>query len=198
MTEDYQRILTFLGEAEKLKSTLRHNWTTTGRQEDSAQHSWRAALFFIIMHELRPLDVDPYKTIMMLLIHDLPETGYGDIPGFVKDTNVDEHTQHKLREAEAAKQLYALLPSSIGEKFTALQEEFERGETKEARAAKALEKVESQLQHLESGPHYWSDEERGEHMLTYPDKAVDTLADTHIAAVWKLIRAEIHKITYPT
>ncbi len=197
MDDQYQQLLKFLNEAEKLKSTLRHNWMTSGRQEDSSQHSWRAALFFIMAQELWQFNADPYKTLVMLIMHDLPEAKYGDIAGFKKVTNLGEHTQHKLREQEAAKQLYATLPAPLGEKFTQLQEEFEKGESPEAKIAQALEKIETQLQHLESGPKYWSDEERGDHMLHYPDKAVDNLNDEHVAKVWKIIQREIHRLTYP-
>ena len=35
----------FIKEAEGLKSTLRTAWTAEGRQESTAEHSWRLALF---------------------------------------------------------------------------------------------------------------------------------------------------------
>jgi putative hydrolase of HD superfamily len=197
MNQEYVQLLSFLGEAEKLKSTLRHNWMTSGRQEDSSQHSWRAALFFIIAHELFQFEgIDAYKTLVMLTIHDLPEATYGDIPAFAKDSDLAGHTQHKLREQQAARELYAKLPSPLAEKFTALQEEFEAGETPEAKLAQALEKIESQLQHQESGPKYWSDEERGDHMLHYPDKALAKLNNPDIQAIWQIIYDKIYAETY--
>lgn len=197
MNEDYLKLIAFLGEAERLKSTLRHNWTTTGRQEDSSQHAWRAAVFFIIAHGTYEFDVDPYKTLAMLVIHDLPEVEFGDIPAFVKDSDPDKHASHKQREREAARKLYALLPDKIAKELTALQEEFDAGETKEAKMAKALEKIESQLQHLESGTEYWGEEERGEHMLHYPDPAVGKLGNEHIANIWKIIQRDLYDLTYP-
>ena len=197
MDKEYRTLLAFLNEAEKLKSTLRHNWMTSGRQEDSSQHSWRAALFFIVAQELWQFKADPYKTLVMLIMHDLPEAKYGDIAGFKKETDIDAHTQHKLREQEAARQMYALLPERSAKKFTELQKEFELGETPEAKVAQALEKIETQLQHLESGPKYWSDEERGDHMLNYPNKAVSSLDNEHVAAIWKIVQHEIRELTYP-
>jgi putative hydrolase of HD superfamily len=185
-------------DAEKLKSTLRHNWMTSGRQEDSSQHSWRSALFFIIANELFEFkDIDAYKTLTMLVIHDLPEATFGDIPAFEKDINLDAHTKHKLREQQAARELFAKLPTSLAEKLTLLHEEFESGETPEARLAQALEKIESQLQHQESGPKYWSNEERGDHMLHYPDKALEKLNNTDIQNIWNIIYNKIYALTYP-
>lgn len=197
MKDDYIKLLTFLHEAEKLKSTMRHNWMTSGRQEDSSQHSWRAALFFIIAHEIYKFDVDAYKTVVMLIAHDLPELKYGDIAAFIKDTDSKSHAEHKKREAEAARELYALLPEPLGSKLAELQEEFEKGETKEAKLAQALEKIESQLQHQESGPKYWSEEEKGEHMLNYPNIAISALDNPDVKNIWEIIREEIYKLTYP-
>lgn len=196
--QQYLQILDFLGEAEKLKSTLRHNWMTSGRQEDSSQHSWRAALFFIVANELFELKgVDAFKTVTMLIIHDLSEATYGDIAAFEKDINKEAHAQHKLREQQAAREIFAKLPSPLAEKFTALQEEFEAGETAEAKLAQALEKIESQLQHQESGPMYWSNEERGDHMLHYPDKVLAKLDNPDIQNIWNIIYDKIYAQTYP-
>jgi putative hydrolase of HD superfamily len=197
MDKDHEQLLAFLREAEKLKSTLRHNWMTSGRQEDASQHSWRAALLFLLLHELSPFEVDAYKTLMMLIIHDLPEAIHGDIAAFIKDTDQDQHSRHKLREQQAAKELYSLLPASLDKRLFELHEEFEAGETNEAKVAQALEKIESQLQHLESGPNYWSDEERGQHMLHYPDNVLKKLDDKRVSALWKKIYDEIYKLTYP-
>jgi len=197
MNQEYLRLIGFLNEAEKLKSTLRHNWTTSGRQEDSAQHAWRAAVFFIIAQGTFKLDVDPYKTLAMLVIHDLPEVEFGDIPAFVKDANPEAHSKHKAREREAARKLYAMLPRRVADQLLELQEEFDAGESKEARVAKALEKIESQLQHLEGGTQFWGEEERGEHMLHYPDAAIEKLDNEHITNIWKIIQKDIYELTYP-
>jgi putative hydrolases of HD superfamily len=197
MDNNYHKLLTFLHEAEKLKSTLRHNWMTSGRQEDSSQHSWRAALLFIIANDLFKFDANPYKTLVMLFIHDLPELKYGDIAGFIKNTDMQKHADHKKREMEAARELYSLLPQPLDYNLTTLQEEFEKGESKEAKVAQALEKIESQLQHQESGPQYWSKEEYGEHMLHYPDKAINALNNDDVRNIWKIIYDEIYKLTFP-
>lgn len=64
----------------------------------------------MIAQELYAFDVDPYKTLSMLVMHDLPEVTHGDIPAFVKDKSPEAHAEHKRREATAAKALYATLP----------------------------------------------------------------------------------------
>lgn len=197
MDDKYFQLIAFLKEAEKLKSTLRHNWTSTGRQEDSSQHSWRAALFFIIAHKMFNFDVDPHKTLVMLLIHDIPELVNGDIAGFKKTTDPKAHKAHKQRESQAAKELFSTAPDPVNAYFTQLHEEFEKKETNEAKLAHVIEKLESQLQHLDSGPEYWSKEETGDHMLNYPNEVLKNLNNEHMNKIWGILYEEIYALTYP-
>lgn len=68
----------FIKEAEGLKSTLRTAWTAEGRQESTAEHSWRLALFAGVMCREFP-ELDREKVLMMCLVHDLGERYSGDI-----------------------------------------------------------------------------------------------------------------------
>ena len=189
------KIIKFLQTIEKLKSTLRHNWTKSGKQESSAEHSWRIAVFFMLVQESYGYDIDVIKTFKMILIHDIPELMHGDIPGFEKDIHVKKFTNHKERELEDAKTIFSQLDDPLGTDLFNLFVEFETGTSKEARLAQALDKVESQLQHLDSGPNYWSEEERGEHMLHYPDNALNKLNDPDISKIWEIIKNEIVEIS---
>jgi len=190
-----EKLIAFLRDAEKLKSTLRHSWMSDGRKESSAEHTWRIALFFMLMNQSFPLEADPLRTLQMIIIHDLPEMMFGDIPAWMKDVDPKKHADHKVREMRAATELFAKLPSPSKELFTGLFREFEEGKTNEARLARALDRAESQLQHLDSGPAYWSKEERGEHMYHYPDSAIKNLDNPHMSKIWSLILVEIKKIT---
>ena len=50
---------TFLKVAEKLKCNTRHSWTSSGRHESVAEHSWRVALMALLMRDEFPeLDMD--------------------------------------------------------------------------------------------------------------------------------------------
>ncbi|MFO0703502.1 MAG: HD domain-containing protein [Patescibacteria group bacterium] len=189
-------IIEYLNKAEKLKSTLRHNWTSTGRQESSAEHTWRIALFFIILQEIYHLDVDPYKMLKMIIIHDLPEITSGDIAGWMKDVDPEKHKTHKELEQKNAKNVFSGLPEKLSEELFSLFEEFESSSSKEGKLGKALDRIESQLQHLEAGEHTWSKEEKGEHMLNYPEEALKNLGNENISNIWKIIRKDIEKITY--
>ena len=70
-----EKQLEFIKQAEGLKSVLREAWTTTGRRESTAEHSWRLALLAGL---LAPnFGVDMGRTLMMCLVHDLGELYMG-------------------------------------------------------------------------------------------------------------------------
>lgn len=78
-----EKLLEALHTAEKLKDTTRHCYTSKGRHESVAEHSWRIALMaFWLRDEFPQADMD--KVIRMCLIHDLGECFTGDIPAFDK------------------------------------------------------------------------------------------------------------------
>ena len=76
-------LLQALHTAEKLKDTTRHCYTSGGRHESVAEHSWRIALMAYWMRDEFP-EADMDKVIRMCLIHDLGECFTGDIPTFRK------------------------------------------------------------------------------------------------------------------
>lgn len=186
-----KKIINFLEAIEPLKSTLRHNWTKSGRQESSAEHTWRVSVFLMVIQDLLKFDINFEKTLKMVLIHDIPELVDGDIPGFIKEKSLKKHQDD---ESKNAKKIFDKLPESIGKEYLDFFLEFEKGESPEARVALALDRIESQLQHLESGYKYWSKDEAGEHMLNFPNEAIKKLNNKKIQNIWDIIRVEIQKI----
>lgn len=175
---------------EKLKYTLRHNWTVTGRQESVAEHSWRMIIFFFLIKDLLKIEeIDSLKMVKMMAIHDIPEVIDGDVPGFEKKSH------HYEKEIENAREVFDLLPAPRNQEYLDLIIEFEEGKTAEAKLAKALDKIETQIQHLNSGPEYWCKEEIGEHMLSYPNAALEKLGNKSIDRIWRLIEKELKDIT---
>jgi len=141
-------LLTILSVAEKLKCNTRHCYTSSGRHESVAEHSWRIALMaMLIKPEFPEADMD--KVIRMCLIHDLGEAFTGDIPTFDK-TEADS-----LREENLFEGWVQTLPAETGTEFTALLAEMNAMETVEARIYKALDKLEALIQHNESDISTW-------------------------------------------
>ena len=74
-----QERLQFLRHAERLKATLRSGWTTQGRAESAAEHTWRLTLLVITFADLLQ-DVDVLRLLKLCILHDLGEAISGDIP----------------------------------------------------------------------------------------------------------------------
>jgi putative hydrolase of HD superfamily len=144
-TEDIKAILTFLHQAEKLKTLLRHSWLSSGRRESVAEHSWRLALMAIIINPYLDKPVDLLKVLKMVLIHDLGEINYQDNWAFNK-VPLDKEEQ----ERKSLTKLLKPLPPGLSSEIIDLWEEFEAAKTPEALFAKFLDKTEVLLQHDEA------------------------------------------------
>lgn len=152
-------LLRALHTAEKLKDTTRHCYTSGGRHESVAEHSWRTTLMaFFLRGEFSDADMD--KVIQMCLIHDLGECFTGDIPTFDK-TAQDEETEERL--------LYTWVDTlPCRTEMRALYDEMAALETQEAKIYKALDKLEAVISHNESDIATWEPHEY-ELNLTYAD-----------------------------
>ena len=82
-----KELLHTLAVAERLKDTTRHCYTSKGRQESVAEHSWMMTLMAFFMKNEFP-DADINKIIQMCIIHDLGECFTGDIPTFRKTKDI--------------------------------------------------------------------------------------------------------------
>jgi putative hydrolase of HD superfamily len=138
-------ILDFLRLAEGLKTTTRNAWTSTGTQESVAEHSWRLGLLAMVVQPEFP-EVDVARLLKMCLIHDLGEVIRGDVPA---------PDQAELPGGKAAEErrdlltVLAPLPASLKGEIVQLWDEYEAAVTPVARLAKALDKLETILQHTQ-------------------------------------------------
>ena len=161
---EISELLPLLHTIEQLKNTTRHSWTSAGRHESVAEHSWRLALTALFLRDEFPaLDMD--RVIRMCLIHDLGECFTGDIPSFLKSGGDEE------RERSALETWVASLPAPYSVELKTLYAEMDALETDEARLYKALDKLEAVIQHNESDIATWLPREY-ELNLTYADENV--------------------------
>ena len=159
---DARKLIDFLRVMERLKDAPRHCWTTGGRRESVAEHSWRVALMAMLMADEFPeLDID--RVVRMCPVHDIGEAITGDIPTFVK-TDADRVVEG--REVDA---LIGGLPEPWPERLGALFAEMEALQTPEAKLYKALDRMEAIQSHNESAVETWLPLEY-ELNLTYGEK----------------------------
>ncbi len=143
-----KELLEILSVAEKLKCNTRHCYTSSGRHESVAEHSWRISLMAMLLTSEFP-DADMDKVIRMCLIHDLGEAFTGDIPTFDK-TAADGAKEDALLESWVQ-----TLPKQTRAEFSSLLTEMNAMETQEAKIYKALDKMEAVIQHNESDISTW-------------------------------------------
>ena len=159
-----QALLKALHLAERLKDTTRHCFSSGGRHESVAEHSWRLALMaYWLRDEFPELDTD--RVIRMCLIHDLGEAFTGDIPSFDK-TAADEEREETLLSAWVRS-----LPEPFAAEMAALYREMAARETPEAKLFKALDNLEAVIQHNESDLSTWSENEFNLNLRYGYDKA---------------------------
>lgn len=142
------KFLDILAVAEKLKCNTRHSWTSSGRHESVAEHSWRIALMALLMRDEFP-DIDMDKVIRMCLIHDLGEAFTGDIPTFEK------REEDSKKEDEIFLKWISTFPNPYREEFTELLNEMNERNTEEAKLYKALDNLEAVIQHNEADVSTW-------------------------------------------
>ena len=159
-----KELLDILAVAEKLKCNTRHCYTSSGRQESVAEHSWRIALMAMLIEKEFP-EADMNKVIKMCLIHDLGEAFTGDIPTFEK-TNADTE-----KEEACLMDWVRSLPQPLAEEWTDLYDEMESRQTLESKIYKALDRLEAVIQHNESDISTWLPLEY-DLQLTYGEKDV--------------------------
>ena len=134
--------LTFIAEADRLKTILRASpLAAADRRENDAEHSWHLALMVGLLAEYADEPIDVGHATKLVVIHDLVEIHAGDSPVFDPAAVVGQQE----REEAAASRLFALLPHDQAVEMRALWDEFEAGESPEARFGKALDRLQPML-----------------------------------------------------
>jgi len=157
MTSQISSILKVLTLAERLKFELRHSYTSNGRQESVAEHSWRMSLMAVLIEPLLKQKVDTSRLLKMIIIHDLVEAEAKDVSALDVLRNPELKVQKAEKEKEAIENLRSALLEINGEEIYDLFYEFEHKETYEAKVANALDKLEVQLQHNHADFSTWEE-----------------------------------------
>jgi len=152
-SDDLAATLAFFMEADRLKGVERRNRLADGsRRENTAEHSWHLGIAALVMAPFASEPVDVGTAVAMALVHDIVEIDAGDT--FAYDEAEGAATK-QAREEAAADRLFGLLPADTGRRFRDLWDEYERGDTAEARFVMAIDRLAPMMLNLAEGASTW-------------------------------------------
>ncbi len=132
----FQKQVNFILEIDKEKEIYRQTHLKGyKRRENDAEHAWHMAVMIYLLKEYANEEFDVAKAMMMALIHDIVEIDAGDTYAYDEENLVTQ----KDREKKAADRIYGMLPAEQKKEMLALFEEFEAGETPEAKFARVMD-----------------------------------------------------------
>jgi putative hydrolases of HD superfamily len=140
----------FLRASERLKATHRTAYTSKGQQESVAEHTWRLCLMAMVLAPEFP-GVDFARLVKICLVHDLGEAVGGDVPAPEQARRLAAGLATGKGKDERRDLLTVLepLPSALQAEIAELWDEYEAARTPEAKLAKALDKLETIMQHTQ-------------------------------------------------
>lgn len=127
-----------------LKQIYRQGWLQRGipheRCESVAEHTFAVAMLAMFVAEEYFLDMDPLKVLRLALLHDFGEIDAGDV---TPSDGIGKADKSRL-ERESVGRVCSLSPR--GERFVELWNEYETGDSPEAKFVRQIEKLEMALQ----------------------------------------------------
>ena len=182
-----KNLLQFYLMATQLKDKIRRGWELWNidrkRVESVAEHIYGTCILAISIDSEFDLNIDIYKVVMMLVLHEIEEVKIGDLTPFDKVT--------KEEKRRMGKQAVQEILNSLSQKadYMELIEEFEEMKTRESIFAKMCDKLEADIQcklyceekcidiNKKENAHYLVENERIQKLLANGEK---TLADFFI------------------
>lgn len=144
MPGDPSAILDTLLHANRLKQLPRTGWQMRGvdRPESIADHTYGVAIIAMLLADTIAEGVDRERVLRIALVHDLAESLVTDLPAKVSRFLPPE-VKHAAERA-ALTEIVASLPAP--DEYLALWEEYDAGQTAEARVVRDADKLEMMLQ----------------------------------------------------
>ena len=178
--------VSYLLELDKLKAIYRKALIKcdNNRYENSAEHSWHAAMAAIVLAEHLPQTVNLLTVVHMLLIHDIVEIDAGDTFAFGEQGDLD--AQHQ-KEVDAANRIFGLLPEQQAETFIAVWQEFEQGETAEAQYAKTIDRLMPFIQNMQNEGGSWKQHGISKSQVIKRNQHTQFVSDS----LWQYITAQM-------
>jgi len=144
MENKIKNLLQFYLLATELKDKIRSGWKVWNidrqRVESVAEHIYGTCILAISIDSQFKLDIDLYKVIIMLVLHEIEEIKIGDLTPFDKVTKQEKRIIGK----QAVGEILSTLDKRL--QYIELIEEFEDMKTNESIFAKMCDKLEADIQ----------------------------------------------------
>lgn len=144
MENKIKNLLQFYLLAIELKDKIRSGWKVWNidrqRVESVAEHIYGTCILAISIDSQFELDIDLYRVVIMLVLHEIEEIKIGDLTLFDKVTKEEKRKLGK----QAVEEVLSTLDKKV--EYIELIEEFENMETKESIVAKMCDKLEADIQ----------------------------------------------------
>ena len=141
--EKIKDLLEFYLLARELKDKIRRGWKIWNidreRVESVAEHIYGTCILAISIDSEYKLDIDIYKVVMMIVLHEIEEIKIGDLTPFDKVTKEEKRKIGK----QAVEEILNTLNKKV--QYIELIEEFESMKTKESTFAKMCDKLEADI-----------------------------------------------------
>lgn len=154
MDERLEKQIAFIKEIDKEKLIGRQTYLTGAvRKENDAEHAWHLAVMTLLLSEYANEKIDVLKTVTMVLMHDIVEIDAGDTYAY----DAEGLKTQKERETKAADRIFGMLPDDQKRNFREIFEEFEAGETPEAKFAHVLDNFQPMMLNDHTGGKAWKE-----------------------------------------
>lgn len=151
----FRQQIEFILEVDKLKNVLRKTiLMDRSRRENSSEHSWHIALMVLILSEYaKDSEVDMFRVMKILLVHDLIEIDAGDTYCYDDQGRKDQSQREKI----AADRIFNLLPADQAAALRELWDEFEDRKTPESKFANAMDRFQPFLHNYFTEGQIWQE-----------------------------------------
>jgi len=157
MKNEAAKIVDFMAVVERLCYVERFTVMQNGVKEKDSDHIMKLCFwaFMVARYIKRPVNIQ--RMLELALVHDLAETDVGDVPYFEQRINPESIKAKERGESTAFEKYRAVLGAPLGDDIYALFQEFEAGETLEAKIVRALDIFDGNLQcnKEDFGRRYW-------------------------------------------
>ena len=190
MEERLRKQLSFALEIDKEKTVFRQTHLSGhGRNENDAEHAWHMAIMAYLLREYANEPVDITRVMLMCLIHDIVEIEAGDTYAY----DPEGLKTQKAREEAAKEKIFSMLPPDQKEELVSLFDEFEEGQTPEAKYAHAMDNLQPLILNHSNGGSDWKEHGVTARQVYGRQNRTKLGSETLFAVTDQIIRENIRK-----